>query len=205
MHEPPAASVCSPAHLYRVLTSGQPRWPLTYQPPGLERFKLEARGLSSCEAGHVFDELDRLEKGVRATAQMLDLVALTLLADGRPAFTSSEQVGGLPTHIVEALGRAVYEALSVCAPLYRSTNDVAWERVLREGARANWRIALALGGSIDEGATRWIDRPDRFWGRPLIEITDGQWMAYRASRWFVDQLPKPQPLPPMRRPPRRAP
>lgn len=200
MHEPPAASVCPPARLFRILTSGQPRWPLSYQPPGLERFALEARGLSSCESARHFDEMDRLTREKRAVVSTLDLIAMALLADGRQAFTSADQVGALPSRVVDSLGLAVLRALAVCSPLYRATNDAAWERVLRAGAAENWRVALALGGCVDEGPTRLAERPDRYWGRPLIEITDGQWMAYRASRWFLRQLTEKASAPPIPRP-----
>lgn len=200
MHEPPNAATCTPARLFRVLTSGQPRWPLSYRPPGLERFALEARGLSACEAADLFDELDRLERDKRAALLTLDLIALTLLADGRRAFSSPDEVAGLPSHVVTSLGLAVFDALRVCGPLYRSTNDAAWERVLRQGAKENPWTASVIGACVDDGPSLIIGRPDRYWGKPVIEITDGQWMAFRASRWFIESItPKPQPKPRTRR------
>lgn len=200
MHEPPKADVCSPARLFRVLASAQPRWPVDYRPPGLERFRLEARGLSACEAAHLFDELDRLHTDKRAVIETLDLIALALLADGRQAFASGEEVGALPSYVVNALAMALRDALRVCSPLYRSTDDSAWDRVLREGAAkgANAMVSLALGNCIDEGFSRFTPRPDRFFGVPTIAVTDGQWMAFRAARWFVDSITtkaKPPPMP----------
>jgi hypothetical protein len=194
VREPPAASVCSAARLFRVLSSRQPRWPVDFRPPGLERFRLEARGLSAHEADDLFDDFDNYERDKRLALTSPELVAVALLANGQRAFRSAEEVGELPSAVLDPLAAAVHRALAICSPLYGRSTRAAWDAVLRAGA-AQTAVTSALGGCVGEAGS---ERPDLYFGMPLCELTDGQWMAYRAARAHVDSL-RPKAAPPVPR------
>jgi hypothetical protein len=185
VREPPKASVCSAARLFRILSSRQPRWPIDFKPPGLEHFRLEARGLSAHEADDIFDELERHERDKGVALVSLELVAVALLADGERAFRSTDEVGALPSSVVDPLAASVHRALAICSPLWGRARWAAWGPVLRAGAVQSDAIAGALGGCVGEAGA---DRPDRYFGVPICELTDGQWMAYRVARQHVDSL-----------------
>lgn len=126
----------------------------------------------------------------------MELIALSLLANGRQAFASADDVADLPDHVVLELGNALHGALRIVSPLYGRANSDAWGAVLRAGAAASQSIAIPLGGSRDDGPHRTAPRPDRYFGKPLIALTDGQWMAYRAAASYLDDItPKPKALP----------
>lgn len=73
------------------------------------------------------------------------------------------------------------------SPLYGWSDWESWQKVLKEGAEdaSNNCQAMALGSSFEITGTKIVDRPDRYWGMPLREITDAKWMAYRAARDIV--------------------
>jgi hypothetical protein len=90
----------------------------------------------------------------------------------------------------------VQTALDIVSPMYGRADDQAWNRKLIEGARApgNWHTALILGKcastSYGYSCAEVSYLPERFFGIGQGLLTDGQWMAFRASRVVVNELEK---------------
>ncbi|MBU1008450.1 hypothetical protein KKA53_05230 [Candidatus Dependentiae bacterium] len=119
------------------------------------------------------------------------VAAATHLRDGRRAFDTAEQVGMMLEHEVRALAKDVSEALSVISPVLPMSDLKAWVQTLRKGADENPSEAIALGHCYDAalgfGAGRIIPRPDRFFGLPFRQLTDGQWFLYHACREWMEK------------------
>lgn len=171
-----------------MLASPVPSWPVRFRAPGFERFRFEARGLSSLAVDAVTDALADTSESARGARIALDLAVLSLHVDGVPAFANAEALGSLPVTLANALVNATHDALEVCSPLYGRSDGGAWHRVLTDGARAAMDVVSALGGCVDDGPERTTERPDRYFGVPLCALTDGQWMAYRAAREVLEGL-----------------
>jgi hypothetical protein len=167
--------------------------PLTYRIRGAEAIPLRVRALRSA------DELAISDASVGAPAiagscAASELVLRALLAPGGPAFASVETVDAMGTDEVMRLASAVRAALNVISPTYVLADSALWMARLKEGARANWSEALSLGGCSDVaygfGVGRATERPDRYFGIPLADMTDGQWMVYRAARAVFEEAQK---------------
>jgi hypothetical protein len=82
----------------------------------------------------------------------------------------------------------VLRALSQCSPLYAVSDATQWHAVLKNGAmhHRNYTMAARVASCVDvvggfQKAYRH-QRPDRWFGLPTCELTDGQLMAYDAAR-----------------------
>lgn len=96
----------------------------------------------------------------------------------------------MKVHELRKLAAVVADGLRVCCPEFGYCKSTVWHLRLLEGARMMPRIAFTLGSCVDEGMRRTAPRPDRWFGLPLSEITDGQWMAYQAGRAYVAEQTK---------------
>lgn len=123
-----------------------------------------------------------------------ELISRALFTDDGPAFATAADVGALMDFEATALARDVRAVLDVISPTYARCDVGAWAAALKQGAHAtaNWAETLALGGCVDIsygfGTGRLIERPDRYFGVPLADMTDGQWMVYRAAVDIVEGL-----------------
>lgn len=192
---PPPKDI-EPARLFRILLQ-RPRAtaPLVQRVRGAEAIPLRVRALSSVEEAAIADAADGLDE-MRGSRVAAELVCRTLLTPDGPAFASVEDVGGLDPEEAIVLAVAVRAALNIISPTYALHDSAAWDRVLQRGAKApgNWAEALSLGGCVDYafgmGMGRSVERPDRYFGIPLADMTDGQWMVYRAARAVAEELKK---------------
>ncbi len=79
-------------------------------------------------------------------------------------------------------------ALDTVSPTYVLSDVAEWHRVLVAGARhpTNWwtvrEMANCVDVSLGPGQAFAHERPDRYFGLPVRELTDGHLMAYRAAR-----------------------
>lgn len=179
--------------LFRLLLGApRPALPISHRVRGLEDVPLEVRALRPLEEAALYDVVSALEhEESRPRALVAEVVAAALWTPRGPAFSSGEGVGALYDDEADELAAAVLSTLDVISPSYRTADAKAWDDVLAEGARAPANIspALALGGCVEVG-WRATPRPDLYFGLPLRELTDGQWMAFRAARAFVQTLEK---------------
>lgn len=93
------------------------------------------------------------------------------------------------------LAVAVTSGLNVVSPTMWRCNIDAWRMKLRKGAQHATNVAdmmtMAESGepTYDLGTRQW--RPDRYYGAPLCDLTDGQILAYDAAQLaYRDKLPK---------------
>lgn len=170
----------SPARLFRILSSKQPRILLAYRFSFLPDTPLHCRALTPGEWISALDGPD-YESAVTSLA----------LADeeGRPML-SFQRAQSMPTRDLAELVDAIETGLWRCSPRYATIDHDAWERALRTGAESNAAISLPLGGCYEIHNNRFVDRPDRFFGCPVSELNDGHWMAYFASRSHFERIHK---------------
>lgn len=171
----------SPPRLFRLLVARpRPEQPIAFRFAGVEHAPLVVRAPLACEVNAALDVAP-------SDAAAAALVAVSLYADGARLFGSAADVLDLPDVELPALTRDVLSALARIAPMYGRCNEPAWHEALVRGSqhpsnRTAWR---ALAGSVDIvlGAKRpiYVERPDRYFGVPLADLTDGQWMAFRAA------------------------
>lgn len=181
---PPKPDAWPPEKLFRLfLRPGGPRLalpPMSFAP----RVRLWARGLTSREEYAIRDDGE----------EMLDRVVAAATVDRNgPAFASPDHLGALLLTDFEELASAVTEALDVVSPAYIRVDVTAWRETLTEGARhvSNHADVWTIGGAYDW--TGGGEQPDRYFGVPLCNLTDGQLMAYRAALSVVSDRRKATP------------
>lgn len=142
---------------------------------------------TTLEESSAFDRVDAIEaEGMRGQMKLAALTHLCLQRDGQRIFDSMEQVADLDCDTFDAVTVSVFLQLSRIAPSYLRSDIAAWRRVLRLGAEdpANLplgeRLACCVDGELGRAA---IPRPDRFFGVHIGELTDGQWLVFRAARY----------------------
>lgn len=169
--------------------------PLDYRIPGVEDVPLRVRALSGRDYGAA-SRAGRDPGEIGRARFAKEILCRALLTPDGPAFASADEVGALrPDEAVE-LDAAVGLALAPISPVYGWSDVEAWMRVLQVGAEhpSNIGALYALAGCVDTaiGSTVYVrtERPDRYFGVPIADITDGQWMAYRAARRTIEKRTK---------------
>lgn len=178
-----------PERLFRLLLRRpRPVLPLAFRLPFAPEVALSVRGLTAAEDAEVADVDPALPPEVRRSERLRRVIAASLLADGRLAFASAEDVGALTEYETTALANAVLQGVHVISPQYRIANTEAWTERLTAGAKhpANISAALAIHMSTTGVFTpRGIVReaaPDRYFGLPFADLTDGHLLAYAAAK-----------------------
>ena len=180
MLEPPKE--VEPGELFRLLLQ-KPR-------PWWDTDEGRVVALTATERAGIEQATARLPSQAAWLARSRHEVALCLHDESGPQFGSADELGDLKPYELRRLIAAVRSGLRVCCPEYGYCNLMAWRITLLAGARSVPAIAGMIGSCIDEGARKIVSRPDRWFGLPLSELTDGQWMAYHAGRAYVDEQAK---------------
>jgi hypothetical protein len=177
----------APERLFRLLL----RSPRAALPIALPIAGALAGAFRVC-AIHPLDEAEAIERHATAPEPVrLHLVAaeLTALAlhegDARVFADGAELSRMLREREATALIRAAIEALDVISPSFRRIDLDAWEARLAKGALAgaNAHQARLLDACVENGEPRL----DRYFGLPLGQLTDGQWLAFYAARRTLDE------------------
>lgn len=161
----------APDQLFRLLTSTpRPSLPIDFTFAGLPVAALEVVALTTREVASAADDAE--------------LVATSLRVDGARLFASASDVSDLPLDTWLALAAAWRKTFLVVSPRYHACDWKAWKETLINGAShiTNCTTAGLLGSAYEVHGTRLIERPERFFGLPPCDLTDGQMMAYRAAR-----------------------
>ncbi len=123
------------------------------------------------------------------------IAAAVVLDDGSPAFSSAEQVARLLSEReASRLFTATFAVLNRISPIYGRSDTGAWHARLLQGAKDSRNIHLAarLGRCIDIsfGASvgEIMHRPERYFGGVQADLTDGQWLVFRAARALVQEM-----------------
>jgi hypothetical protein len=175
----PPATV-APERLFRLLlATPRPIARLAWCLPGAEHIALHVRALTGLETQAVIDTGANLWRG---------LVAASLMTDDGPAFLTPDLVGHMPSHLFDAMSADVRLALDTVSPTYVLSDVAAWHAELIKGAKhpSNWYLVREMANCVDvslgPGQAFIHERPDRYFGLPVRELTDGHLMAYRAAR-----------------------
>lgn len=164
-------------------------WPIRYRIRGAESYALRVVALSGIEAANALagcEDIDAPES--RGSLMLCELMVASLYTGNERAFQSASEVMSLLSTEVTVLGNEVHDALSKCSPVYQLTDGRAWRNALEEGAAhiRNVSAAARVASCVDVvgGFQKPYrgPRPDRWFGKPIAELTDGQLMAYDAAR-----------------------
>lgn len=154
------------------------------------------RAITGLELFSARDDSKAAPGPLRRSRLAQQLISLCLYQGGSPVFGSPDQVGRLDEDDYTALSNAVLPAVSTISPAYGLSDSGAWESRLFAGANhpTNLRRAEMLGGCCERRTvigvcgkqttctTVTTDRPDRFFGLPFAQLTDGHVLCYRAAR-----------------------
>lgn len=140
-------------------------------------------GLTSTEFGRIIDEASDAPKALYWSLFLQGLIAESLHDEDGPVFSSREQVGVLDDVEVNTLAGIVSPALDIVSPTFAYSDANMWLTKLQRGAAhiSNIYTASVMANCVD-GPKLLVQRPDWFFGLPLIQMTDGHHMAFRAAR-----------------------
>ncbi len=172
------------------------RLPIAGAEGGAFCFDAEVRALHPLDDAAAVDAVAEHSEEVRAYMLGAELTALSLHdAGGRRMFATARAVLDMDERDADAVIAATVRALRTVSPSLLRCNHDAWLAYLTLGAAhpSNYARAAALAGCTDGReeivdargkpvGSRVIQRPDRFFGVPIGDMTDGQWLAYRAAR-----------------------
>jgi len=182
--QPPAG--VAPERLFRLLVQ-RPRaeMPIAFRFAGIDE-PLAVRALRGPESSAQWPE-EGLPASVAEGRHLAGLIAAALRHRGAPVFETPEQASDLAPGEFYALAGAVVEALSVISPLLGRVDRDAWLTTLAKGAwHPSNRVdaeAMCLAHDVVLGSKVYYHpRPDRYYGAPLCELTDGQMLAFTAAR-----------------------
>ena len=181
-----------PERLFRLLLRRpRPVLPLVFRFAFAPHVALAVRGLTAYEDAEISDVPPDDPTGRSLIARRL--IAAVLLADGRPAFTDADAVGGLTEHEIAALGDAVVKAAHVVSPMRNKVDLAAWDDALQKGARhpQNIGVTMAIAAATEPLVAPQkllrLSAPERYFGAPIADLTDGQLLAYYAAKAAMDK------------------
>jgi len=182
---------CKEKFLFRsLLRRPRPQQALNFRVRGAEHIKLYARALKSLEQAEAFEAGDDIElEQLTVSAITAELISLTVYTPRGRAFGSSDDVMRLSGNEIGQLGSEVLNVLHAISPTYSRSDTGAWEMALKKGAQdlSNIHEAMSMYRSCDRvGMDGTVyERPDRYFGLPICELTDGQLMVFSAATKYV--------------------
>lgn len=183
----------APERLFRLLiTKPRPWWPLEHRVAAAPHIKLHVVALRGVEEADCYSAGDVATPEGR-TAVAAALVVATLHTPRGRAFGEPSEVTRLPSADFDALAASVMQALCVVSPTESRSDRAAWETALRTGAQdmQNLAEAICMADSSDiivGSKAHFEPRPDRYYGMPLSDMTDGQRMVFRAAWNVIKEL-----------------
>lgn len=179
MIQPPNISA---ERLFRLLLRA-PRASLPVSIPGAPPGAFRVVAVGPLDEAEVYDEAAGMPAELRGDHIGLGLASLALHDDGERVFRSGEELARLlPQDDADRLVSAVLSQLRVCSPSAKRIDYGEWLKVLMRGARKLPGLAIPLARCVDGDVVDGAPRPDRFFGVPMADLTDGQWLVYRATR-----------------------
>lgn len=181
----------TPEQLFRLLLKA-PRasMPVELTFAGVDHGAFFAHALHPLEEAAAWHRRSSEHQSVRGMLQTGELAALSLHDHaGERVFADADQLFGLlEEDEARQVVNATLKALGVISPSFQRCDYTAWLARLQLGAAhfSNRPQAHALANCCDI-AIGWSGhcrtaRPDRYYGVPIGQLTDGQWLAYRAAR-----------------------
>lgn len=162
---------------------------------GAEAIKLSVTGLRARDLHTARDNAPGdLSDDDQAIWVATEMCAKSLYGDGLIAFRDGQQLRELMTESeTHRLLATVQEAWRTIAPLQGSCS-LEWKVQLELGALHSTNLAdsLLMSDCVEsvptEKGSRFIFRPDRFYGVEVRKLTDGQLMAFDAGYTIVRRL-----------------
>jgi hypothetical protein len=173
-----------PAVLFRMLIRRpRPKIRIDHRIYLLGRFELWAHALTSEELNRAMDE-----GGIHEVA------ARSIFCNEELAFNSGEEIRLLETTECGLLMDAFAKAFGVICPSLVNQDSNLWRVAMSKGVQApsNFSIVVAMSECCDMATGVSLirnPRPERYYGLPMAELTDGQRMAFSAANKLVnDQI-----------------
>lgn len=189
-----------PERLFRrLLWCPRPWAPVDYRYPTRPDLALHVRALTPYEIACAMD-VDipgGLPASVTSDAAMAGLATAALWEPSGPVFSSPQEASKMPQREWTRLMSATLTALYGIMPsrVFCQGHDwAAWGKVLEKGAThpSNFTEALRIR-SCHDVAVGWAGRsfhrrPDRYFGLPVSEITEGQQLAFDIAFDSIENL-----------------
>lgn len=177
MKGPPSG--VSPAKLFLQQAEWRPRRRLAARAHAARDVELWAQAVPSVE-------LQRCECAV-------DAACLVIVDSDRNRVFTPETAGLLLPDEWSTIEREAALALDEMCPTFGRSDVAAWEDALAIGLRSQLVIRAQLVASFDVLIGKkpvFLQRPDRFFGKPLCEVLDGHLMVFAAVRDYLNKLYK---------------
>jgi len=168
-----------PEKLFRLITRRPyPVAPIGVRIRGAESIALSVRAITWSEEVEVRDFCSEKENSLA-----LAYISKCLMADGEQAFSSYEEASMLNESEISRLEPDVVNALSRICPSFFRSDCEAWLSALYAGAKdfSNIHAVLLASSCLEDGMSGSATRPDRFYGMPLLELTEGHVLAFRSA------------------------
>ena len=193
----PPADVTPERLFRRLLRRPRPWAPVPYQFPGTT-IPLHVRALTPYEAACAMDvDVPEAPQAALADQALAGLVVASLYEPGGPAFASADQAGRMPQREWARLMTASLTALYGVMPSRQFCKDADWQewtKALTKGAQhpsnltETIRLAACHDISVGFAGVARKRRPDRYFGLPDADLTEGQQMAFDAAFNFIENL-----------------
>lgn len=191
-----------PQRLFRLLVRRPRPWqPIAYRYPAAPDVALHVRALTPLELAEALDDAgdEGAPAEVASDRAMGRVVVAGLWEDHGPVFTSAEQAARMPHQAWGSLMDAALRGLAGIMPsraLCSADEWAEWRKALDKGARhpSNMGEAFRMRDCHDlvlgwRGSVRRF-RPERYFGLPVADITDGQLLAFDAAIAAADDVQK---------------
>jgi hypothetical protein len=176
----------SPARLFRLLLRRPRPWLAIDLSVAGHSVGFSVQALSVAEVGDVLDAVEDGRPEMRSDIVSTELAARCLRLNGEPCFENAAAMRSvLESDEAERVIEAVGMALATIGPRFPPCSFDRWLHHVKEGASHHENIMRAhmLAGCVDSGWRTEASRPERFFDvRTPDELTDGQWLAFRAAR-----------------------
>jgi len=192
----------SPERLFRLLNRApRPRLPVSLPFPGIVRpgCPTFVYGLTSIEIEEAFDESDSEAKVIRDSIVQARLIVLSLHEGDIPVFGSLGEIMDLHTVDFNLLASAVVQPLLDVSPTFGRIDSEAWIETLAIGAEHISNVQQAVSLAQCKNGWTGAPEPDRYYGLPQQQLTDGHWLCVMAAMKLSEKH-KPPPKPRFSRP-----
>lgn len=157
---------------------------------GVEHTRLFVRAMRGTEEQKCADEAKSLGDELSESYLKRSFMLHSLWTSSGPAFNSFDETGLLRESETDELLAHIIAGLMIVSPNYSRSNSRIWCTKLAEGARhhSNMLDAMLLADCVEGGATHMAMCPHKYYGTNPGDLTDGQHMAFCASREVLEQL-----------------
>lgn len=179
--------------LFRLLIRApRARLPVALHLAGASRGAFFVSALSPQDEADAYDVADEADESRRQSVIESEFIARSLYYDGERAFECAADMDStLDEGEAAQVLPVVAAALNTISPSYRTADTPLWKAALRKGCEdyRNFQRAATMAKCVDGDLLSGAPRPDRYFGVPMHEVTDGQWLAWHAARGeLLDQI-----------------